>query len=262
MKMILLFFSLFILYPVIDKKNPPAQNNSPKKSVAKKIEEINKQVPVLCYHNIKKNPKREDFLTISEAHLDAQLKLLYDSGYHSILPDQLYKYLTLAAGLPSKPILLSFDDTHEEDFSIAKTILEKYGFKAVFFIMTVCIDKSNYLTSAQIKELSDDGHTIGNHTRNHPKITTLTGKDWEEQIGKPGSKLEKLTGKPVNFFAYPYGVWNEVSIHELKKRNLKAAFQLSGKTSANEPLFTIRRIMVSGLWSPFELKRQMEKAFR
>jgi peptidoglycan/xylan/chitin deacetylase (PgdA/CDA1 family) len=219
------------------------------------------QVPVLCYHNLKKDPTKENLLTISEEHFSAQLKFLHDSGYHTISPEQLVQHFTIDYALPSKPVIISFDDTHEEHYSIAKPILEKYGFRGVFFIMTVCINKPNYLTAAQIKELAQSGHTIGGHTWNHPMLTSLAGNAWDQQIDKPDLDLEKITGKPVKFFAYPNGVWNENAIAELKKRKIKAAFQLMGKESEKEPLFTIRRVMVSGLWTPKDMKKQITRIF-
>src|SRR6266508_562524 len=143
------------------------------------------QIPVLCYHNVKTNPAKEDLLWISEARLNDQMKTLYDSGYHTVLPDQLYQHLTTGTALPAKPILLSFDDGHEEHFSIAALILSRYRFKAVFFPMTVPIGKKGFMTAAQMKTLADSGHAIGGHTWNHPKITKLEEKEWEQQIDKP-----------------------------------------------------------------------------
>lgn len=128
----------------------------------------NYQVPVLCYHNVTKNEDKKGALWISEKQLNAQFKALHDSGYHTILPEQLYQYLTKQAPLPSKPIILTFDDTHEEHFSIVANVLNKYGYKGVFFIMTICIGKKRYLTSQQIKALSDNGHVIACHTYDHP----------------------------------------------------------------------------------------------
>lgn len=64
--------------------------------------------------------------------------------------------------------MISFDDTHGEHFSTVAPILERFGYRDVFFIMTVAIGKHSYMTRAEIKELSDRGHVIADHTWDHP----------------------------------------------------------------------------------------------
>lgn len=215
------------------------------------------EVPVLCYHNISKSPAKENELWISESHFDKQMGALYDSGYHTISPAELYDHYTKGAPLPAKPVMITFDDTHEEHFTVAARLLEKYRYRGVFFIMTVCIGKKKYLTTQQIGMLAEKGHFIGNHTYDHPMITSLTGKQWEQQIDKPKKTLERITGKPVEYFAYPNGIWNEQAAMELGKHGIKVAFQLAGKPSSQVPLLTIRRILVSGNWSGQQLLKQM-----
>ena len=104
-----------------------------------------REVPILCYHNIRSVlDHHSPELTVTERTFDDQMKTLHDEGYHTILPDDLYNYLTKGSPLPSKPIMISFDDSHEEHFSIAAKQMEKYGFKGVFFVMTIVIDKHFY----------------------------------------------------------------------------------------------------------------------
>jgi peptidoglycan/xylan/chitin deacetylase (PgdA/CDA1 family) len=139
--------------------------------------------------------------------------------------------------------------------------MKKYGFKGVFFVMTIAIDKPNYLSSEEIRALSNDGNTIACHTYDHPLLTKLPANEWSREIDEPKRLLEKITGKPVNYFAYPYGAWNEKAVEELKERGIKAAFQLSEQQSAHDPLFTIRRIMVSDTWSIAKLNEEIHFAF-
>ncbi len=221
-----------------------------------------KEIPVLCYHNIKNVlDHHSPELTVTEKTFTSQMEMLFESGYHTILPDQLYDYLTRGSSLPSKPIMLSFDDSHEEHYSIAAKQMEKYGFRGVFFVMTVAIDKPNYLSHDEIKALSDEGHVVACHTYDHPLVTKLQGEEWTKQIDESKKLLEQITRKPVYYFAYPYGQWNERAIEELKRRGIKAAFQLSEKQSLQDPLFTLRRIMVSDTWSTAKLDEEIHKAF-
>ncbi len=82
-----------------------------------------KQVPVVCWHQIRdwrpKDSKNANDYIVQIAAFKEHIKMLADSGYHTILPDQLYAYLTTGAALPKKPIMLTFDDTDEDQYTIA-----------------------------------------------------------------------------------------------------------------------------------------------
>ncbi len=228
-----------------------------------------KQVPILCYHQVRNwkptdGKVGKDYIVEIQNFKD-QVKMLADSGYHSILPDELYAYLNNGTPLPSKPIMFTFDDTDMDQFTIAAPTLKKYGFKAVYFIMTVSIGRKgkfvDYMTKEQIKALSDAGNIIGSHTYDHKNFKKYTGKDWEEQLDKPTKKLEEITGKKITEFAYPFGLWNAEGIPELKKRGFKMAYALATKRDEKEPLFTIRRIIASGYWSPKTLSNSIKNSF-
>jgi peptidoglycan/xylan/chitin deacetylase (PgdA/CDA1 family) len=190
------------------------------------------------------------------------MKMLADSGYHTILPDELYDYLTTGKALPSKPIMLTFDDDDEDGFKVARPELMKYGFKGVFFITTTNILKNKYyMDDKQLKQLSDEGNVIACHTRDHVNFKKIKGKDWEIQIDKPTKKLEKITGKPVKYFAYPYGLWNTQNLPELHKRGFLAAFQLTDLRDPNDPLMTIRRVLDCGYWDTRTLDYNIKHDF-
>jgi hypothetical protein len=59
------------------------------------------------------------------------MKALADAGYQTILPEQLYNYLVFDP-LPAKPILITFDDTREEQFSIGAAEMKNMVLKAFF----------------------------------------------------------------------------------------------------------------------------------
>jgi peptidoglycan/xylan/chitin deacetylase (PgdA/CDA1 family) len=220
-----------------------------------------KQVPVLAYHNIYKYPAHENLLFISERKFSLQMKALYDSGFHSILPGDLEAYYNGRAVLPVKPVIISFDDSHREHYTLAAPILKRYGFKAVFFVMTVTIDKKGFLTGGQIKQLAQQGHVIGAHTWDHPNLSHLQPNQMSRQLLPPKKKLEAITGKRVDCFAYPFGAWDAQVLNEIQHAGYVTAFQLSDKISNSHPLLTVRRIMVNGAWLPKHLLQQMELGF-
>lgn len=220
-------------------------------------------VPVVCYHNISPDDKeKNNALSISRVQLSAHLKALADSGYHSILPDQLYAYLTTGKSLPDRPIMITFDDSRAGHFSIAAPLLQQYGFKGVFFIMTVTIGKPGYMNASQIAALSDMGHVIGAHTWDHPHAKNLRPPDIKKQLINPRYVLEKITGKPVEYIAYPFGEWNDTLIADVQISGYKAAFQLTGKILPDKRLYTIRRMMVNGSWSGARLQQELKSVFK
>jgi peptidoglycan/xylan/chitin deacetylase (PgdA/CDA1 family) len=224
-----------------------------------------KQVPVLCYHQIRDwrpaDSKVSRTYIVPPAAFVQQMKMLADSGYHTITPDQLYDYLLTGARLPLKPIMLTFDDTDLDQYTIAYPEMKKYGFKGVFFVMTVSLGRPHYMSREQVRELSDAGHVIGSHTWDHHNVKKYSGNDWVIQIEKPTRQLEAITGRPVRYFAYPFGLWSPSVIPELKKRGLLAAFQLNEKMDPADPLYSLRRIIVPGTWSGAVLDSWIRRDF-
>ena len=141
--------------------------------------------------------------------------------------------------------------------------------------MTISIGRTNYLTKDQIRQLADDGHIIGSHTWDHHRVDRYKNEntieergvkkvvnDWDQQLANTKKSLEAITGKPVEYFAYPFGIWSKEGIPEIEKRGYKMAFQLSTKRDSLQPLFTARRMIVSPEWSPEGMIRVMKSTFK
>jgi peptidoglycan/xylan/chitin deacetylase (PgdA/CDA1 family) len=224
-----------------------------------------KQIPILCYHQIrdwtdKDSKSAKDYITPLNVFED-QIKTLADSGYTTILPDQLYNYLAYGDELPEKAVMLTFDDNDLSQYENAAPLLKKYGFKAVYFIMTVTIGRPRYMSKEQIKEIHDDGNVIGSHTWDHHNVKKYEGEDWVTQVEKPSKVLEEIIGKKIDDFAYPFGLWNPEALPELQQRGIRTAFILSTKRDENQPLLTIRRMIASGFWGGKTLVNVMDKTF-
>lgn len=140
--------------------------------------------------------------------------------------------------------------------------------------MTISIGRPNYMTREQIKQLSDEGHYIASHTWDHSRFDRYkqenlkeiggrkkTVNDYDLQLKTTRETLESITGKPVEHFAYPFGVWNAGGIPELQERGYKTAFQLAAKRDSLQPLHTIRRILVVPQWSAQQLLKVMKSSF-
>lgn len=217
-----------------------------------------KEVPILCYHRIEEG--RNDVYTVTPQVFASHLQVLSDSGYNSILPNDLYDYLLHDATLPDKPFMITFDDSRKEHFTIAAPELEKRSFRGAFFIMTVTNNKKNYLTNDEITELSVRGHSVGLHSWDHVMVTKYTDSTfWKQQVLDPQKRLEDMIGKPVEYWAYPNGVYNREAAEELDK-HFKMSFILLAKRDSIYPLQTVRRMIVPSD-SPERLLRRMKTSY-
>jgi peptidoglycan/xylan/chitin deacetylase (PgdA/CDA1 family) len=231
---------------------------------AQKMQMIH-EVPVLCYHQVRQHTSNDGKIarayTVTPELFAAHMRMLHDSCFHTVLPAQLYEYYTNGAPLPHRPVVITFDDNTLSQFTNALPVLNKYGFKATFFVMTVAIGKPGYMNTAQLKQLHTEGHTIGCHTWDHQDLRKLPADQWTKQLDDPLKTLNGITGKPIVDFAYPFGAWNENAILQIKQRDIHMAFILSTTGNKNYPLLTHRRLMVVHPWNTATLYREMTKLF-
>ena len=136
----------------------------------------------------------------------------------------------------NKVVLLSFDDNLKGDFIYAKPILDKYGFKATFFIIcnkTGISGTARFLNRTNwqdITAMQKDGMDIESHTMNHRHLNHLSANALNLEIG--GSKQCLANhGFNVTTFAYPY---NEGS-NNVTVVNLVAKYYYIAR-SGSEPL--------------------------
>ncbi len=105
-----------------------------------------------------------------------------------------------------KVIALTFDDgPHPKETDEVLDVLKKYNVKATFFVAG---KHANWYSKPLIRA-SEEGHEIGNHTFNHPDISTLNSSQIEDEILKCEEILVELTGKKPTLFRPPYGSYKK-----------------------------------------------------
>jgi peptidoglycan/xylan/chitin deacetylase (PgdA/CDA1 family) len=225
-----------------------------------------RQIPVLCYHRIRPWTASDGRIAkenvIPPDLFKAHMRILADSGYHTIMPDQLLDYLEYGDSLPEKPLMISFDDGSIGQYDIGVPTLEKHGFRGVFFIMTIATGRKGYMTEAQLKEMFDRGHLIADHTWDHHSVLEYDAAAWKKQLDGSVKTLEEVTGKPVRYFAYPFGLWSPASFPYLRSSGIRGAFILATKRDSTDPLMTLRRINVPGYWNEKAMLQNLKRSFK
>ena len=108
-----------------------------------------------------------------------------------------------------KIVIFIFSDGFKSQFTNAKPILDKYGFKGTFDVVCNYIGtKSGYMDWDMIKQLRDEGHDIGSHSMSHIRLTALSKKSIEYEVGESKKCLDDYGIRPVSF-EYPFSTGSE-----------------------------------------------------
>lgn len=96
----------------------------------------------------------------------------------------------------------------------------------------------------EIKELDADVLEIGSHTRTHPNCTSLADdKELEDEILHSKRDIEDITGRKVEHFCYPAGLYNERVLDEVKASGYQSAVTIEyGFVDKNSDLYQLKRI--------------------
>ncbi|MFC4620432.1 polysaccharide deacetylase family protein [Camelliibacillus cellulosilyticus] len=206
-------------------------------------------IPILMYHQIGENPLPDEigrFVTVK--NFKEQMKYLKTAGYTPINFDEIHTIKNI-----KKPIIITFDDGYENNiiaYNVLKDLRDKtFKPKATFFIIGSEIDKNNYLSLEQIKEISDSGIiSIQSHTMTHPFFNDNVNAgtlDLIKELKDNKYLLEGITGKKVTAIAYPYGSYNNTVINEVKKYYDFAVTTKPEIANTNDSYYELPRVRVS-----------------
>jgi len=193
-------------------------------------------VPILMYHYISAPPADADVyridLSVTPDNFRDQLAWLRDNGYTSIDYYDLTMAIVGYSELPEKPVLLTFDDGYLDNYTNAFPLLQEYGFKGTFFVITEFIDsgREGYMTWPMIEEMARAGHRIESHSRTHPDLTEKDrgGLIWE-LLGSQQTIAAHI-GTTPRYFCYPGGDYNEETIQMLRDLDFWGAVTTANDT--------------------------------
>ncbi|MDW0198589.1 MAG: polysaccharide deacetylase family protein [Nitrososphaeraceae archaeon] len=134
-----------------------------------------------------------------------------------------------------KAIIFIFSDGLKSQFTNAKPILDKYGFKGTFDVVCDNVGKKNgYMDWNEIKTLHDDGHEIGSHSMSHVRLTELSKASIEYEVGKSKKCLDDYGIDPKSF-EYPFSTGSDdKAIVDIVAKHYDFA------TRGNDPLMFLR----------------------
>ena len=210
-------------------------------------------IPVLYYHSVEEVERNE--VVISPEKLRKELQYIKDSGYVTLTMSEVNDYINNNKPIPEKSILITFDDGYMNNYTDAFPILKELDMKATIFVIANGLDDGYYLSSEQLKELSDYGIDIESHTFTHPHLNELTYEQQLEELVKSKEKIEGITGKPVLSVAYPFGDIDENSAKAAKAAGYSLAFTTDlGRADRTDGNLNLNRVYVSSSYTMDQFK--------
>ena len=103
-------------------------------------------------------------------------------------------------------LALTFDDATEDHFDVALE-LERREMKGVFFVPPAKLGSPEFLDTAQVRSMDEQGHVIGAHGLSHVRLPELSVHDRSRELADSKKTLEDLLGHSVDLFAPPGGAY-------------------------------------------------------
>ncbi|MBP9817184.1 polysaccharide deacetylase family protein [Candidatus Shapirobacteria bacterium] len=219
------------------------------------FEEMNKYygpcvvAPTLMYHHIQPEveakTKGQGGLSISPDWLRKHLEYLRMNGYTIIDAHDLNGFFDNGLKLPNKPVIITWDDAYEDNYSFALPIIREQVAKVTLFTPTGLVTNPDYLNWEQIREMAGSGLVyFGNHTWSHQSMKT-TAEKIREEIGTADKQLVEHGLNSHKVFAYPYGSYSKLAEEELKRLGYGLAFGTkSGKILCKGMRLDLPRVRV------------------
>jgi peptidoglycan/xylan/chitin deacetylase (PgdA/CDA1 family) len=207
---------------------------------------------ILCYHGVATTSADQDpdFLRVPPERFRVHVDLLRDAGFEFVTVAELVRR---AGGRPPPPGLaaLSFDDGMDDNHSVVLPMLREYGIPATVYVATGLIGKPNpwiapdagtrMMTEEELLDLHGAGIELGAHTVTHPDLSRLDAEACLREMADSRDALERLTGGPVETFAYPFCRYGPAAVEAAERAGFTAALTCHGR----------------GSWAPYETKRAM-----
>lgn len=180
--------------------------------------------PILEYHMVQqKTPDDAYDYNVPVEDFEQQLDYLQQEGYTTISIRDFLRAKKGLQELPEKPVILTFDDGYESNYTELLPILEKRGLKATVFMVTNDIGKKNYLSWQQLKDMENCGIEIGSHTANHLPLTEMTAEKARDEVKLSKLLMEWNGMKTIYTLSYPNGKYTTELEDMLKEEEYLAA---------------------------------------
>ena len=201
---------------------------------------------VLEYHEVTERVEEGEWAyNVPPEDFREQLEYLRREGYTTISMLDYAKAKKGKLTLPEKPVILTFDDGYENNYTTVLPMLEEFGMKGTVYMVTNDIGREGYLTWSQLRDMQTRGIEIGSHTANHLPLTSFDAQKQDDELRLSKLLLEWNGINTVFSFSYPNGVYDAALPSILQKNEyLTAVTGDAGINVADTNPYLMQRVNV------------------
>jgi peptidoglycan/xylan/chitin deacetylase (PgdA/CDA1 family) len=220
-------------------------------------------VPILMYHVIAAPPPSAPYpgLYVEPTEFSAQMQALKAAGWHAVTPDQVASYWREGTPLgPGKPIVLSFDNGYQSQYTQALPVLRRLGWVGEENIQLSGLPPSQGgLLQRQIRGMIAAGWELDTQGFSHADLVTLGAEALHHEVAVSRRTIQQRFHVPVNWFCYPSGHYNTTVIDAVKAAGYAGSTTVvPGWAHRDEDPYRLHRLRVLGGTSPQQLLAEIE----
>ncbi|HEX7483645.1 MAG TPA: polysaccharide deacetylase family protein [Candidatus Saccharimonadales bacterium] len=188
--------------------------------------------------------------------------VLRNNGYLDTRGNGLYNLTQSGPLVWDRPRLsMTFDDGWLSAFNNGASLLNRYGYEGTFYLNPSVIDTANFMTSAQVQALVDDGHEVASHGYKHLNFTTLDRSEIDHQLGYAAQYFSQVHGQSSTNFAAPFGgVDAQLAFYAHRYYTSLRGTDAGVNTKQNFDLYNIRVLYMGHSVTPARLADEIADA--
>ncbi|MBI1375925.1 MAG: polysaccharide deacetylase family protein [Frankiales bacterium] len=213
-------------------------------------------VPVLLYHDVTDEPG--DPYAVDHATFLRHMRAVAASGRDPLTVDHYADALAGRAPMPSRPVLVTFDDGYPE-FPRAVDSLARAGVAAA----TVYVTTGEAGTPGRVRwaDLAalPEWVQVGAHSRTHPQLDVLPRSRLLDEVAGSRDDVEQRLARPCTSFAYPHGHHDRSVRSAVVEAGFASACGVKNALShPHDDVFAIARVTITRTTGDDELAQYLE----
>lgn len=216
-------------------------------------------IPILMYHSISNyaSPRFRPCV-VSPQMFGEHMNFLEQQHYTAVTVSQFVQAMMhRGEGLPSRPVLVTFDDGYADFYTHVFPVLQRHGLTATLYVATAFIGSTSgwlqdigegtrpMLRWEQLTEMSESGIECAAHSHTHRPLDMLPSSQIRDEVVRSKNLLEDHLSLHVSSFAYPFGYYTTRVRHIVQEAGFASACAIGrALSSLDDDPYALARLTI------------------